>query len=94
MGRATPTREVPELTGAEAAVLDALIAYIQDRGYPPTVRDLARASGRSVATVSRHVAVLVAKSYCKARKNEARGLRVVRNSKGESVTLSFKRSRA
>ena len=44
------------MTERQHTVYDAIIAFQQEHGYPPTVRDLCKAVGlRSTSTMARHL---------------------------------------
>jgi repressor LexA len=46
------------LTARQAQVLEAIKAYRAFRGYPPSLRDVAKVAGINVTTVYRHVLAL------------------------------------
>src|SRR3989304_7766571 len=60
--------ESPPLTGKQRLVLKRIVESITDRGYPPTVRELARTLNvRSPNAVARYVEALEGKGYIRRR---------------------------
>lgn len=52
------------LTARQKQVLDAILEFRRQRGYPPTVREIMRSVGlRSTSTVAQHLRALVRKGY-------------------------------
>lgn len=68
-----------ELTPQERAVLAAIRAWAAEKGYPPTVRELAQAAGlRSPATVHGCLKRLENKGLLQHRSRRSRGVSLVR----------------
>jgi len=85
-----------DLTDRQRAVLDFIVGYIDDEGYPPTIRDMCRYFGiNSPNGVVCHLVPLEKKGYIERRPNFWRGIRVTecvttgeqRRSKGELKRL-------
>ncbi|NOX20422.1 MAG: transcriptional repressor LexA [Nitrospirae bacterium] len=63
------------LTKAQKRVLDFILKHIGQKGYPPTVREVARAFGyRSPLAAKQHIDALVKKGYLKRKPSISRGL--------------------
>jgi len=66
------------LTEKQAEILDFLASRRKATGYPPTVREIARAFGfRSPKAASDHLAALERKGYIQRVEGMARGLRIM-----------------
>ncbi len=67
-----------ELTPIQERVLRYIEGFIKDHGYPPTVREVARAFGyRSPLSAKQHIDALVRKGYLRKRPFQSRGIEVV-----------------
>ena len=67
-----------ELTSSQRATLDAVLAHIAEKGYPPSVRDIcSRAGFKSSATAHHHLTALERKGYIERGADTPRGIRVV-----------------
>lgn len=67
-----------KITVRQRQVLDHIIQYISDYGYPPTLMELTNLLGASSRnTAVKHVHALAQKGYIHWEKNKARGLRVL-----------------
>lgn len=67
-----------ELTGPEARALRCIRSYVKKRGYPPSVREIAKAGGwASTSTVFDNLRRLEAKGYIKVDDRVARGIKVL-----------------
>jgi len=78
--RPDPAPTVPqgELTPRQQLILDIIQATVDDRGYPPTVRELGEAAGlSSPSSVSHQLKVLETKGYIRRDPNRPRALEVV-----------------
>ncbi|WOQ18478.1 transcriptional repressor LexA [Raineyella sp. W15-4] len=72
----TPPRK--ELTPRQQLILDIIRATVEDRGYPPTVRELGDAAGlSSPSSVSHQLKVLEEKGYIRRDPNRPRAMEVV-----------------
>ena len=67
-----------DLTNRQYETLCAILEYIGENGYPPTLRDLARDLNlESVSTAHSHVRALQRKGYLEIREASPRALKVV-----------------
>lgn len=72
------------LTRRQGEVLDHIMRYISERGYPPTVQELADVMGlQSKNAIAKHLQALIQKGYI-AHDSTARGIRVLHHPRGES----------
>ena len=68
-----------ELTRRQREVLDYIEQYLNDKGYPPSVRDIASQFGLvSAAGVHKHIKALVRKGYLSKDDFLSRSLKVLR----------------
>src|SRR5581483_12134312 len=73
-----------ELTAKQREVLDAVQTWIQERGRPPTLREMALRMGVSSTNAIRdHLRVLEGKGYLKREARLSRGLEVIRGGKAD-----------
>ncbi len=78
-----------ELTRRQRQVLDYVNSCIQDQGYPPTIREIARHLGlRSSNGVASHLRALERKGYLARTAGKSRGIRPLAAS-GRTVTVPF-----
>lgn len=79
------------LTEQEQKIFDALSAFIEERGYPPSQRELARKVGlKSPNTVDYHLKKLELKGLVRCPKNRFRAVEIVSdetNASSESNTV-------
>ena len=76
-----------ELTRRQRQVLEYVTACIQEQGYPPTIREIARHLGlRSSNGVANHLRALERKGYLARTAGKSRGLRPLAAS-GRTVTV-------
>lgn len=74
---------VKGLTLTQKKVLDAIREFQADRGYSPTVRELASILGvRSISTVFHHLAALERKGYIRHVPYASRTLVIIQSSDG------------
>ncbi len=77
-----------ELTNRQALILSTITAFIERFGFPPTLREIGEAvrigSNRGVET---HIEALCKKQFLHVVPNQSRGIRVLKNAQGESLTL-------
>lgn len=67
-----------DLTKRQREVLEALVAFQKDRGYPPTVRELGQRIGlRSPRSVSLHLRALEEKGYLRRQRERSRAIEVL-----------------
>jgi len=78
-----PNRQ--ELTVKQREILDAVQDWIQERGRPPTLREMAQRMGVSSTNAIRdHLRVLEGKGYLKREARLSRGLEVIRGGKADA----------
>lgn len=66
---------VPRLTNRQAAILETIRSSIRDRGFPPTIREIAAATGiKSTNGVNDHLVALARKGFVRRESVVARGL--------------------
>ncbi|WP_338835954.1 transcriptional repressor LexA [Neomoorella thermoacetica] len=69
---------MPELTPKQEMVLNYIRQFINTHGYPPTVRDICRATGlRSSSTVYGHLSRLEQKGYIRRDPLRSRAIEIV-----------------
>ncbi|SDB84268.1 repressor LexA [Raineyella antarctica] len=74
----SPAAPLAGLTARQQLILDIIRATVEDRGYPPTVRELGDAAGlSSPSSVSHQLKVLEEKGYIRRDPNRPRALEVV-----------------
>ena len=73
-----------ELTAKQREILEAVQAWIQERGRPPTLREMAQRMGvASTNAIRDHLRVLESKGYLKREARLSRGLEVIRGGKAD-----------
>ncbi len=66
------------LTGRQQQILDYLVRVVQEKGYAPSVREIAKAVGlRSPSTIHQHLTALEAKGCIRRHGERMRALEVV-----------------
>lgn len=74
------------LTKRQAQTLDYIRQSIEERGYPPTLREIGEHMGiRSTNGVNDHLRALERKGYLRREDMKSRALRLVKNSSGEPL---------
>lgn len=72
---------IKDLTEKQKSILNIIEMYINDYGYPPTVRELCDLSDtKSTSTIYGHLDSLENKGYIIRQKGSARTLRLVNRS--------------
>jgi repressor LexA len=72
-----PTLEAEMLTGRQQEIWDFLVDYVDQHGYPPTVREIGEALGlSSSSTVHAHLAALQDKGYLTRDPTKPRALEI------------------
>lgn len=74
-----------ELTEKQNAILTFIQAYIQEQGYPPTIREIARRFKITAKGAYDHMKALEKKGYIKTEKNRSRALEILKGVDGEPV---------
>lgn len=65
-------------TDTQLYVLGAIVDYIEDHGYPPTIRELCEITGTSSSsTIHLHLRALQRKGYLEIKAESPRALRVL-----------------
>ncbi|MBE3573289.1 MAG: transcriptional repressor LexA [Moorella humiferrea] len=73
----------PDLTPRQEMVLNYIRHFIEVHGYPPTVRDICRATGlRSSSTVHGHLSRLEKKGYIRRDPTRSRAIEIVATAQG------------
>ena len=66
------------LTDRQQEILEYVSSFTRDTGYPPTVREIGRATGlRSPRSVSQHLQALERKGFIHRGKEKSRAIRVL-----------------
>ncbi len=78
---------IEEITGPQRRTLSELRRFINRRGFPPTIQELADILGISGPSVRDQVNQLVRKGYVKRESRKARGLTVLREPTDEVIEL-------
>lgn len=79
--------EKNKLKDRQKEIVSAILDYLENTGYPPSVRDLVEdTSMTSTSVVSYHLKRLVEMGWLERDKNSARGLRLLRGLNGELLT--------
>ena len=69
---------VPRLTNRQAAILETIRRSIRERGFPPTIREIAAEHGiKSTSAVSDHLRVLERKGVIRCDVGVSRGIVVL-----------------
>ena len=84
-------RDPNKLNRREKAILKFLEKEIEEKGYPPSVREIGKAVGlSSTATVHGYLAKLEEKGYIKKKDKKGRTLRLLKGATGEAKDTSSK----
>jgi len=74
------------LTSRQEEILDFMESFARDQGYPPTVREICKATGlRSPRSVSQHLQALERKGYIERGRDKSRAIRFLRASAAGNV---------
>ena len=74
------------LSQRQKAILNTIIESVQERGFPPSVRELGQATGlASVSSISYQLSELERMGYIRRSTNQARGIEVLKDANGESL---------
>jgi repressor LexA len=86
-----PTLEADMLTGRQQEIWDFLVEYVDQHGYPPTVREIGEAVGlASPSTVHAHLANLERAGLLKRDPTKPRALELVGRERRETVAVLAK----
>ena len=80
-------RPVDEITSPQRRTLRELRRFTSERGFPPTIKELADVLGISPPSAHEQVSQLVRKGYLKRESRKARGLTIVREPTDQVVDL-------
>src|SRR5215468_3041450 len=72
------------LTEKQQAILDFVEKYVNDNGFPPSVREIGRQFGIYPATVQDHISALERKGYLQKKKFQSRTLSLPASSRRSS----------
>ncbi len=86
-GQPRGRRPAVEITDPQRRTLRALRRFIDHRGLPPTIKELADSLGISAPSAHDQVKQLVRKGYVKRESRKARGLTVLREPMDEVLDL-------
>ena len=86
-GPARGRRPVDEITSPQRHTLRELRRFTSQRGFPPTIKELADVLGISAPSAHDQVSQLVRKGYVKRESRKARGLTIVREPMDQVVEL-------
>lgn len=76
---------LPALTPRQAEVLLSVERFVDARGWPPSLKELAELVGLSKSVVEEKLAALVEKGYLARDAGERRGIRILRSGEGAPV---------
>ena len=75
-----------DLTGRQRQILDLIGATVQERGYPPSVREIGEAVGlSSPSTVHSHLSALEREGYLRRDPSKPRAIEVIDDGRGEET---------
>lgn len=81
------------LSQRQKAILSTIIESVQDRGFPPSVRELGQATGlASVSSISYQLSELERMGYIRRSSNQARGIEVLRDVNGDALDSAASQS--
>lgn len=67
------------LTERQSQVLDAIVEYIKENGYSPSVREIGERVGlKSSSTVHGHLKKIEEKGYIERKESSPRALRIIK----------------
>ncbi|GFN35401.1 LexA family protein [Tepidimicrobium xylanilyticum] len=70
------------LNKKESKLFDAIVKYIDENGYSPSIRELSEIVGfKSTSTVHRYLSKLEEKGYIERKENSSRALKVIKNNR-------------
>src|SRR2546422_2238896 len=73
------------LTEKQQAILDFINEYVEDNGFPPSIREIGRHFGIYPATVQDHISALERKGYLQKKRFQSRTLSVPASSRPRSA---------
>ena len=79
-----------ELTSRQRQILEYIVEYEKEHGYPPTIREICEAFGiSSPRGVSKHLEALEKKGYIERSKGRSRGIRILKSAQQDVVLEEF-----
>src|SRR6185503_3822520 len=75
------------LTERQQAILDFINEYVNDNGFPPSVREIGRQFGIYPATVQDHLSAIERKGFLKKKKFQSRTLSVSTNARRGGIPI-------
>ncbi|MCD6462253.1 MAG: transcriptional repressor LexA [Thermotogae bacterium] len=79
-----------ELTSRQRQILEYIVEYEREHGYPPTIREICEAFGiSSPRGVSKHLEALEKKGYIERSKGRSRGIRILKSAQQDVVLEEF-----
>lgn len=73
-----------DLTGKQSAILDYIEEYINDQGYPPTIREIGEKFSITAKGAYDHLKAIEKKGYIKCEKNRSRAIELLKTSNGQA----------
>ena len=80
-------RPLKEITGPQRRTLKEIRRFLHQRGFPPTIKELADILGISHASAHDQVNQLVRKGYLRREPRKARGLAIIREPEDEASDM-------
>ena len=77
-----------ELTEKQVNILNYIEQYIQDQGYPPTIREIGDQFTITAKGAYDHLKAIEKKGFIKCEKNRSRAIELLRNSGGNAPASS------
>lgn len=75
------------ITDRQRAALAFIVAYIDEQGFPPTLREIGEGIGmKSTGGIANQLARLERKGFIRLQMSKARAIKVLRRSEHEEVT--------
>lgn len=86
-GKKTKTEVLKESAEKRKVMLKIIKDYLEEHGYPPTVREIGNLIGlRSVSTVEKHLYILEREGYITREQTIPRSIRIIKDFKEEKST--------
>lgn len=86
-GKPRGRRPLSEITGPQRRTLKEIRRFLHQRGFPPTIKELADILGISHASAHGQVNQLVRKGYLRREPRKARGLAIIREPEDKSSDM-------
>lgn len=79
-----------ELTDRQKEILNFIQSYLEENGYPPTLREIGREFNIvSTFGVKRHLEALTKKGYLNILSNASRGISITKNNKAVNIEIDI-----